>query len=100
MKEVFYMHYEVSNEEKEKIIKSYFSRDDSKKLIQLPTREKKKLVVLDHIQEQFERNRKYSEKEVNEILKKIYDDFVLIRRELVDYGFLDRYDDCSEYWVK
>ncbi|MFR2551837.1 MAG: DUF2087 domain-containing protein [Clostridioides difficile] len=40
--------------------------------------------------EQFERGKKYSEKEVNQILESIYDDFATIRRYLIEYGFMSR----------
>ncbi|MBJ6950597.1 DUF2087 domain-containing protein, partial [Vibrio cholerae] len=29
-----------------------------------------------------------------------YPDFVTLRRYLIEYGFLDRTDDGSQYWVK
>ncbi len=34
------------------------------------------------------------------ILKPIYHDYVMIRRYLIEYGFLDRHRDGSAYWVK
>ena len=43
---------------------------------------------------------RYSEKEVNEMLGRSYEDYALLRRLLVDYGFLDRKRDGSEYWVR
>ncbi|MFE0442266.1 MULTISPECIES: DUF2087 domain-containing protein [Aerococcus] len=46
------------------------------------------------------KNRIYSEKEVNEILKPIYTDFAIIRRSLIDYGFMEHNQDCTEYWIK
>lgn len=47
----------------------------------------------------FDENKKYSEVEVNEILKPVYDDFVLLRRYLIDYKFLTREKDGSCYYV-
>lgn len=38
--------------------------------------------------------------EVNEILKAIYSDFAILRRYLIDYGFMERSRDCTKYWVK
>ncbi len=63
-------------------------------------REKRKIIILKHIVKNFELNRKYSEKEINEVLKGIYPDFATVRRYLIEYGFMDRKDDCSLYWVK
>lgn len=36
----------------------------------------------------------------NEKLKSIYTDFAIIRRSLIDYGFMKRNKDCTEYWIK
>ena len=63
-------------------------------------KEEKRLVILKTILGQFEKGRKYSDKEVNAILKEIYEDYATIRRSLIDYGFMDRTGDCREYWVK
>ena len=48
----------------------------------------------------FEKGKSYTEFEVNEILKPVYDDYVILRRYLVDYGYLDRLDNGTSYWVK
>lgn len=48
----------------------------------------------------FESDKKYTEKEVNEIIKYwiLFEDYVLLRRELVDYHYLDRTSDGRSYW--
>jgi hypothetical protein len=89
--------YATTEEEREKILKSYFKGN---RLSTFPSSEKKKIVVLQHIMKNFNVNNKYMEKEVNEVLKNIYEDFVTIRRYLIEYGFMDRTKDCSLYWVK
>lgn len=91
--------YITTNEEKEKIIKTAFSSLTPLKLIEFPAREKKKIVVLKKITEQFQHGRNYEEKELNRILKGIYHDFPTIRRYLIEYGFMDRTKDCKEYWL-
>ena len=63
-------------------------------------KEEKRLLILKTIVGQFEKGKKYTEKEVNSVLKEIYDDYVTIRRSLIDYGFMERTGDCREYWVK
>jgi len=63
-------------------------------------KDEKRNLIMKTIMQQFERNQKYTEKEVNAILKEIYDDYVTIRRSLIDYGFMERTGDCREYWVK
>ncbi|MNW69193.1 hypothetical protein D3C74_481460 [compost metagenome] len=48
----------------------------------------------------FDAKKKYSEKEVNEILRTVDSDYATLRRYLIEYGFIDRKDDGSLYWVK
>jgi len=92
--------YVLTVEENKKIIMNYFEEGDTLRLKILPSKEKKKIVVLRKISESFDPSIKYSEKELNEILKSIYDDIATIRRYLIQYGFLDRTKDGSQYWVK
>jgi hypothetical protein len=89
--------YATTEEEREKVLKNYFS--DSR-LKSFPASEKKKIVILKQIMKGFDVKKEYSEKEVNEVLKSIFEDFVTIRRYLIQYGFMERTKDCSKYWVK
>lgn len=91
--------YAVTNEEKEKIINTYFKEGPTGPLDTFPSKEKRKLIVLQHILQRFEKERKYTEKEINEVLKATYHDFATIRRYFIEYGFMDRSKDCSSYWV-
>lgn len=90
--------YNITGTEKEKTIKSYFDEAGAMKIY--PSKEKKKIIVLEEIVKNFSKGRKYKEKEINRVLKRIYDDYVTIRRALIEYGFVERSDDCSSYWVK
>jgi hypothetical protein len=92
--------YMISVPESEEIIKYYFISTDPPVLRSFPIKEKKKLVVLRVIANQFERDKTYGEREVNRILKPIYEDYVTIRRYLIEYGFMDRTHNCGEYWLK
>lgn len=92
--------YIVTQDERDKIVKRYFRDGLDGKLSAWPKKEKRKLIVLQHIVSRFNPHKKYTEQEVNEILKGVHDDYVTIRRYLIEYGFLDRTDDCREYWVK
>ncbi|WP_430073804.1 DUF2087 domain-containing protein [Priestia aryabhattai] len=47
----------------------------------------------------FKKNTYYTEKEVNEVLKGVYEDFVMIRRYLIDYKLLNRNKEGTKYWV-
>lgn len=90
----------TTKEEREKIIATVFSSLTPLRLKIFSAKEKKKIVTLQKIMEQFEVNRIYPEKEVNQILHSIYEDYPTLRRYLIEYGFMDRSKDCSEYWVK
>lgn len=92
--------YFVIKAEEEKVISTMFSSLNPLRLKTFPAKEKKKIVILKKISEQFEKNKRYSEKEINHIIKKIYEDFATIRRYLIEYGFMERTNDCKEYWVK
>jgi len=68
--------------------------------LSFPAREKKKIVVLRRISTYFKEGVTYSEKEVNRILSRVYEDHVLLRRYLIEYGFLDRTRDGAVYFLK
>jgi len=63
------------------------------RLLAVPAARGKRLVVLDHLAGLFEPGRRYPEPEVNELLKRYHDDYAMLRRYLVDDGFLDRADE-------
>lgn len=90
--------YAVTNEERQAILAACF--DEAGALRQWPAREKRKLVVLSAIAEQFKPGRQYTEKEVNRLLGRIYEDFPYLRRLLIEYGFLERTASGSAYWRK
>ncbi|MFC4323009.1 DUF2087 domain-containing protein [Litchfieldia salsa] len=92
--------YATTEEEKRKVLLTYFKQGEDGKLDTFPSKEKRKLIVLQNIVKRFDHSKKYSEKEVNEILKTIYSDFATIRRYLIEYGFMERSKDCAEYWLK
>ncbi len=89
--------YNVTQEEQKQIINRYFSEGS---LTRFPPKEKQRLVVLREIANQLTIGRIYDEKELNQSLKAFYEDYVLIRRYLIEYGLIDRKPDGSEYWVK
>jgi hypothetical protein len=91
--------YQTTARERETIIKNAFSSLQPLRLKVFSAREKKKIIILKEIAGQFERHKRYSEPEVNEILKAVYADFATIRRYLIEYGFMDRTRDCRQYWL-
>jgi hypothetical protein len=64
-----------------------------------PRDDLEKQIILKKIMEKFEENKKYMESEVNEIIKEYYEDFSTIRRELINFGYMQRNVYTSEYWV-
>ena len=64
-----------------------------------PAKEKRKLIILSEIFKDFDPQKNYSETAVNEILQRHVSDYVTVRRNLIQYGFLDRTADGRTYWV-
>lgn len=91
--------YLTTEEEKQQILTAFFSSFDPLVLKSFSAKEKKKVVILGKIAEQFEPGKHYMEKEVNEILTPVFADYMTIRRYLIMYGFMERTTDGSQYWV-
>lgn len=68
------------------------------KLRTFPAKEEKRKALLPRFADLFEPNKVYNEAEVKQIIKPIYEDDAIIRRYLVDYGYLKRSKDGSEYY--
>ena len=91
--------YSITESEKEKTLQTYM--DENGALKQFPAKEKKKIIILSRIMDNFKTGKEYTEKEINRILKRIYEpDYVAVRRALIEYGFMDRSGDGSIYRVK
>lgn len=84
---------EGSAPEEAKVLRSFFRRG---RLVSIPVQLGKRIVVLDHIAQAFEPGRRYSEREVNEILHSFHDDHATLRRCLVEEELLHR--DHGVYW--
>lgn len=65
-----------------------------------PSKKEARDVVFAYLSKDFEKDKKYSEKEVNEILGQNIAalDVAFFRRALYDSGYLDRTIDGREYW--
>ena len=57
-------------------------------------------IILTYLASQFEVERSYTEKEVNELLSHyiVFNDPATVRRALCDYSYLQRTRDGSRYW--
>jgi len=80
----------------EKVLADYLRPDGA--LREIPSQLKKRMIVYQHIASHFEIGRHYTEKEVNELLRRFHPDVVAIRRDLFDLGFINRRPDGSDYW--
>src|SRR5690554_5012295 len=69
------------------VIASFFKYD---KLQSLPVQKMKRRIVLEKIVEGFEKDRAYTEKEVNLIIADFHDDFCTIRGDLVGFSLMER----------
>lgn len=73
--------------------------DKKGRLKVFPAKPGKRQAAMEFISSLFEKDKIYSEKEVNEILKSAhsFNDHVLLRRELIDRQLLFRTSDGKEY---
>lgn len=86
----------------EEILRELRSCFDSEGRLRLyPTKRRKKLLVQRYLAGKVEPGRRYTEREMNELLNRwhTFGDHCLLRRELYDSGFLDRERDGSVYWL-
>lgn len=83
-----------------KKLSNYYDSDG--RLTQYPSKKPMRIFALIKIVEEMDRDRKYTEKEINEIIRLhiAFSDIELIRREMFQYKFLGRLRDGSEYWVE
>jgi biotin operon repressor len=63
----------------------------------IPVQLKKRLVILRWLARIFEPGRRYTEKEVNELISQHHEDFATLRRYLVDHNLVRR--ERSIYWL-
>ncbi len=76
------------------VVRRFF--DAAGRLKNLPAKQSRQLAVFDLIAQRFVPGVRYTEIEVNRELMAVYDDYVSLRRGLVDFGLLDRAN--GEYW--
>jgi hypothetical protein len=70
------------------------------KIIRWPKKVVDKNSILEYIAIKISFGKKYTEKEINGIIIEniLFDDYVLVSRELIENGYLNRTKDCREYW--
>lgn len=70
------------------------------RLLDISMKEKKWLAVLRWLVTKFEPGIRYTEKQVNAILTEVHGDYATMRRDLIDYGFMERERGGASYWCK
>jgi hypothetical protein len=81
------------DEEEEAVLRHYFRGG---KLREIPAKQSKRRIVLTRLALEFEAGIRYTERQVNETLKRFHDDYAALRRYLVDEEFLTR--EKGQYW--
>ena len=76
-----------------KVLRTYVVKN---RLTKIPDVRKKRDVVLRWLTGHFEEDRRYSEREVNEIIGRVHSDFATLRRELVGARLMQREEGI--YW--
>jgi len=79
-----------------RVVRDYTRQDGSLKTI--PAQRKKLEAVLRYVVKAFRVGKRYSEKQVNEILHRYHEDAASLRRELVGCGLMRREGGGREYW--
>ena len=76
------------------VLRAFVAPDGS--LTSMPAKITKRLVVLDYVAAAFPIGLTWPEPEVNDVLRRFHPDVAMLRRYLVDEGFLERRD--GRYW--
>ncbi|QNV37563.1 DUF2087 domain-containing protein [Rothia terrae] len=91
-----YAQQAVAAENEHRTVVSRFFTDGA--LTTFPSKRKARAHVLLYLVNLFDVGATYSEKDVNEKLRALWSDFAYLRRELIDYGYLQR-DNAGSYWL-
>ena len=84
-------------DDEQAILRRFFA---GRTVTEIPANRAKRQVLLQRLALEFDVGRRYTEREVNEILFAFHPDWSTLRRYLVDEGFLDRehLDEQNWYW--
>lgn len=80
---------EVARAEQQRLVDRLFTDG---RIERVPAKRKVRAAVLLEVLSRFEPGRVYAEPEVNEVLLGVHADFAYLRRELVNYRYLERQD--------
>lgn len=80
-----------------KVLDTFMSPEG--RLLQFPAQRKKEEAILRYVAREFEPDQRYGEKEVNLVLSKYHEDTARLRRNLVEFGFMEREGGGGDYWL-
>lgn len=86
---------EALDEKSKRVLKAHLNPDGSIKNIPAAP---KLQVILDYLIQFFEFDKNYTEKEVNNIIRRFNEDTAGLRRDLIEANMLARISDGSRYW--
>ncbi|HCR70026.1 MAG TPA: hypothetical protein DIW23_01155, partial [Anaerolineae bacterium] len=90
-----YVPDEALDEKTKKVLKAHLNADGSIRHIPAPP---KLQIILDYLINFFEFDKDYTEKEINQIIKRFNEDTAGLRRDLIEANMLARESDGSRYW--
>jgi hypothetical protein len=83
----------VTDRWEEQVLATFLDRG---RLVQIPARRKKRLVVLRWLADHFRPAERYTEAQVNDLLRRYHEDVATLRRLMVDEELMQR--DRGLYW--
>jgi ArsR family transcriptional regulator len=72
---------------RDKVLRTFFQRG---RLTGIPAQLKKRQIVIERLAEEFEPDRDYAEREVNQVLVEFHDDVATLRRGLIEHKLMER----------
>ena len=81
--------YDAARLEQQRLVDRLFTEG---RLAQVPAKRRTRAAALLEVLTRFEPGRVYTEPQVNEVLRDVHEDFAYLRRELVNYRYLERGD--------
>ena len=90
--------FAITEKERAQIMKSVFESEHPLRLRAFPPKAKKQIVILARVVQELQTGKEYTERELNDVLGAIYEDYAILRRGLIDYGYMGRTRDGKRYW--
>lgn len=91
--------FDISDQDIQWVIEHHVVQLHPLILNRMPVKEKRKFIIICMVIHLIDPDKHYHEKELNDILKPIVDDYVMIRRYLIDYQMMKRTPDGKDYWL-